>query len=169
MKRRSRYPDKVIAYALAQRGRGTKWKDIVDGIKQEFGIRPPSERQMRDWYKELGGGSADPERLLRESLVQVARATTPLAAFAAQKLAIQQVVPELVEAWRKGESPWIAGGTMIVSMLEQTVGSDTYDAIIRRYQQIREERGEKLVSLKDQEALLPGWIRTEESEERREQ
>lgn len=62
MKRRSRYPDKVIAYALSMRSRGIKWKQIESGIREAFGIKPPSERQMRDWYKEFSG-SVTGERL----------------------------------------------------------------------------------------------------------
>ncbi len=173
MKRRSRYADEVIAYVLAKRARNVKWNEIKDGIKQEFGLKPPSERQMRDWFNEMGGAASDPDRILKERLVQVTKATTPFAIFSAQKLLFEQGIPELVKAWGQGEDPWIAGGTMMLSMLEQTVGSETYNKIIKQYEQIREQRTEKLKGLKDQQNLLgpglpPGWVRKTEIGKERE-
>lgn len=161
MKRRSRYADEVIAYTLAQRAKGVKWKEVTRGIKEEFGITPPSERQMRDWYMEMGVSSADPERVLRERLLQVTRATTPFAIFTAQKQLFQKGIPELVEAWGRNEDPWIAGGTMVLSMLEQTVGAETYDEITRRYEKVRRQRKEQPVGIKEQQGLPPGWVREE--------
>jgi len=55
VKRRSHYSDKVIAFALAMRSRGIRWKQIESGIREAFEIKPPSERQMRNWYKEFSG------------------------------------------------------------------------------------------------------------------
>ncbi len=136
MKRKSRYDDKVIAFAVAERKRGVRWKEIVDAIGRHFGIKPPTERQMRKWYQEFGLDAADPEKLLRENLVKVARATTPVAAFATQKFAIEQV-PALVDAWKQGKDPWIAGGVMVLSMLEQTVGSEKFNQIIEEYKKNR--------------------------------
>lgn len=164
MKRRSRYPDKVIAYALAERSKGVRWKEITEGIKQTFGIKPPTERQMRDWYKELGG-AGDPERLLRESLVKVARAATPWAAFATQKHLVEQV-PALVEAWKEGKDPWIFGGIMVLSMLEQTTGTEAFNRILEEYQRVRKE--EIATGIREQDlypreisGLPPGWTKEE--------
>jgi len=139
LKRKSRYDDKVIAFAVAERKRGVRWKEIVDAIGRHFGIKPPTERQMRKWYQEFGVDAADPEKLLRENLVKVARATTPVAAFATQKFAVEQV-PALVDAWKQGKDPWIAGGVMVLSMLEQTVGSDKFNAILSEFQKTRKGR-----------------------------
>jgi hypothetical protein len=137
LKRKSRYDDKVIAFAVTERRRGAKWKEIVDTIAHHFAIKPPTERQMRKWYKEYGVDTADPEKLLRENLVKVARATTPIAAFATQKFAIEQV-PSLVEAWKQGKDLWIAGGIMVLSMLEQTVGSHKFNQLLQEYQLTRQ-------------------------------
>ena len=62
-----------------------------------------------------------------------------MAAFAAQQLAIEQGIPALVEAFQRKEDPLVAGGLMILSMLEQTVGKK-YDEIVRQYQEMRERR-----------------------------
>ncbi|MFC1982486.1 hypothetical protein ACFLV5_01670 [Chloroflexota bacterium] len=137
MKRRSRYDDKVIAFAVTERRRGAKWKEIVNTIAHHFAIKPPTERQMRKWYQEYGIDAGDPERLLRENLVKVARATTPIAAFTTQKFAVEQV-PYLVEAWKQGKDPWIAGGIMVLSMLEQIVGSDKFNQLLKEYQLTRQ-------------------------------
>jgi hypothetical protein len=91
---------------------------------------------MRKWYQEFGVDAADPEKLLRENLLKVARATTPVAAFTTQKYAIEQV-PALVDAWKQGKDPWIAGGVMVLSMLEQTVGSEKFNEILNDYQTTR--------------------------------
>jgi hypothetical protein len=139
LKRKSRYDDKVIAFAVAERKRGVKWKEIVDAIGRHFGIKPPTERQMRKWYEEFGIDAVDPEKLLKENLVKVARATTTMAAFTSQKFMVEQV-PTLVEAWKKGEDPWIAGGIMVLRMLEQTVGTAKFDLILEKYQKTRIEK-----------------------------
>lgn len=136
MKRKSRYDDKVIAFAVAERRRGVKWKEIVDAIASHFAIKPPTERQMRKWYQEFGIDAVDPEKLLKENLVKVARATTPIAAFATQKYAIEQV-PNLVEAYKQGKDPWIAGGIMVLSMLEQTIGTEKFNQLLDEYQKTR--------------------------------
>jgi len=132
LKRKSRYDDKVIAFAVTERRRGVKWKEIVDAIARHFAIKPPTERQMRKWYQEYGIDAVDPEKLLKENLVKVARATTPIAAFATQKYAIEQV-PNLVEAWKQGKDPWTAGGIMVLSMLEETVGTEKFNQILEEY------------------------------------
>jgi hypothetical protein len=108
---------------------------------------------MRKWYKEYGVDTADPEKLLRENLVKVARATTPIAAFATQKFAIEQV-PSLVEAWKQGKDPWIAGGIMVLSMLEQTVGSDKFNQVLQEYQLSRQKIIEPSLSTDSPDAEL---------------
>lgn len=136
MKRKSRYNDKVIAFAVAERRRGVKWKEIVEAIGRHFGMKPPTERQMRKWYQEFGVDAVDPEKLLTENLVKVARATTLNAVFTTQKFAVEQV-PTLVEAWKQGKDPWTAGGIMVLSLLEQTVGTKKFNQILEEYQKTR--------------------------------
>jgi len=97
------------------RRRGVKWNEIVDAIARHFAIKPPTERQMRKWYQEYGVDASDPEKLLKENLIKVARATTPIAAFATQKYAIEQVL----------------------SMLEQTVGTEKFNQLLEEYQKSR--------------------------------
>ena len=126
----------AIAFAVAERRRGVKWNEIVDAIACHFAIKPPTARQMRKWYQEYGVDAIDPEKLLKEKLVKVARATTPIAAFATQKYAIEQV-PVLVEAWKQGKDPWTAGGIMVLSLLEQTIGTEKFDQILDEYQKGR--------------------------------
>jgi len=147
MKRKSQYPDKIIAYALAQRSNRARWKEIQDGIRREFGIKPPSDRQMREWCKEFGGGANEPEKILRQTLVEMAKASTPWAAFTTQKFVIDQV-STIVDAWKRGERPWIVGGIIIMSVFEEMVGSDMFEEILRRYEEGRAGRKEKLA----------GWI-----------
>ena len=136
MKRKSRYNDKVIAFAVAERRRGVKWKEIVEAIGRHFGMKPPTERQMRKWYQEFGMDAVDPEKLLRENLVKVARATTLNAVFTTQKFAVEQV-PTLVDAWKQGKDPWTAGGIMVLSLLEQTVGTEKFNQVLEEYKNIR--------------------------------
>jgi len=127
LKRKSRYGDKVIAFAVTERRRGVKWNEIVDAIARHFAIKPPTARQMRKWYQEYGVDAVDPEKLLKENLIKVARATTPIA----------EQVPTLVEAWKQGKDPWTAGGIMVLSMLEQTVGTEKFNQILEEYQKSR--------------------------------
>lgn len=142
MTRGARFPEKVIAFALTERSRGARWKDIQRAIKQEFHIEPPSERQMRTWYKEYGGGSIDPEKMLREALIKVVRGLTPMVAFSTQEWAIQQI-PTLMKAREQNIDPKVAWGIMILDMLEETVGRDAYDEIVSGYQKTRDARKEE--------------------------
>ncbi len=137
MKRKSRYSDKVIAFAIAERNRGVKWQAITEAVGRHFAIKPPTERQMRKWFQEFEG-LEDPEKILRENLVKVARATAPMAAFTTQKFIVEQV-PGLVEAWKQGKDPWTAGGIMVLSLLERTVGSERFNQIVGEYQKTRKE------------------------------
>jgi len=148
MKRRSRYSDEVIAFVLAERGKGTKWKEIMDGIAREFNTKPPSERQMRSWYKYYGGGTTDKDRLVRETLIKVARDSTPAVAFQTQQFFVQQGVPTLLDYYYQFKDIHLAGAIMSFLVLEQMVGSEVYEKGLKIYQEERERRGEKII----------GWI-----------
>lgn len=139
-KRGRRFSSKVIAFAVTERSRGVRWKDIRNAVKQEFQIRPPSERQMRSWYDEYNGGSIDLEKMLREALIKATRDSISAAALATQQLALQQSIPALLKALRQHKEPRLAGAVMILSTLEQMVGSELYERGIKEYQQERERR-----------------------------
>ena len=38
----------------------------------------------------------------------------------------------MVDAWKRGEKPWIVGGIIIMSVFEEMVGSEMLDEILRR-------------------------------------
>ena len=137
MTRGTRFSEKVVAFVLTERSRGKRWNDIINAVRETFDIQPPTERQMRNWYREYGGVSISTEKLLRESLIKVARNTAPLVAFATQQVAVEQGIPALAEAFQRNKDPRIVGGVLILSMLEQTVG-DKFDEVIRIYQEIKE-------------------------------
>lgn len=149
-KRGRSFSKKVIAFAVTERSRGVRWKDIRNTIKQEFQIRPPSERQMRSWYHEYDGGSIDLEKMLREALIKAARESIPAAALATHQLALQQGMPALLKALRQNKDPCVAGVVMILSTLEQMVGSEVYEKGIRKYQQERKR--------KRQTVKITGWM-----------
>ena len=149
-KRGRRFPEKIIAFAVTERSRGVRWKDIRNAVKQEFQIRPPSERQMRSWYNEYDGGSIDLEKMIREALIKAARDSIPAVALATQQLTLQQGIPALLKALRQNKDPRIAGVVMILSTLEQMVGSEVYEKGIRKYQQERER--------KRQTVKIAGWM-----------
>jgi hypothetical protein len=141
MTRGSRFSEKIIAFALTERSRGKRWKDIQNSIKQEFQISvPPTTRQMLNWYKEYGGSAIDQEKILREAQIRVVKDLTPMVAFATQQWAIQQI-PKVEEARRKNLDPWMVQGVGLLRMFEQTVGSDLYDKVIEEYEQERKQRG----------------------------
>jgi len=139
-KRGRRFPEKIIAFAVTERSRGVRWKDIRNAVKREFQIRPPSERQMRSWYDEYNGGSIYLEIMLREALIKATRDSIPAAALATQQLALQRGIPAFLKALRQNKDPRLAGAVMILSTLEQMVGSELYERGIKKYQQEREKR-----------------------------
>jgi len=61
-----------------------------------------------------------------------------LAAFATQKYLLEQV-PNLVEAWEQGKDPWTAGGMMVLSILETTVGTEKFNQILEEYRNIHKD------------------------------
>jgi hypothetical protein len=143
MKRGTRFSDKVVAFALTERSRGKRWKDVQNAIQQEFQIDPPTERQMRNWYREYGGGTIDQDKLLRESLLKIIRDITPVAALTAQQLAAEKGMPRLLQALeRKGtkyvpkEDPAVVIGLFMLDFLEENLGGK-FDEVLKRYQEIR--------------------------------
>ncbi|MHC4104639.1 MAG: hypothetical protein ACYSR9_06850 [Planctomycetota bacterium] len=58
MKQGTRYPEKVMVFAVSRRLTGEKWKDVREAIRAEFGIEPPTERRMRDWVNNWGDASS---------------------------------------------------------------------------------------------------------------
>lgn len=174
MKQGTRFSDKVIAFSLTERSRGARWKDIQNAIKREFQMEPPSERQMRNWYKQYGGGSINAEKLLQESLVKVAKDSTTLAAFTTQQYTIAQVIPQFMNAYREGKDPQIVGTKILLMMVNQMVGDNTYERASMEYESEREERlkTRKLDGWMNQPGKTPpGWtaeaITSEDSEGRR--
>jgi len=95
---------------------------------------------MRSWYNEYDGGSIDLEKMLREALIKAARDSIPAAALATHQLTIQQGFPALLKALRQNKDPCVAGVVMILSTLEQMVGSEVYEKGIRKYQQERKRK-----------------------------
>lgn len=146
MKRGNQYSDKVIAFALAARARGNPWKKIVTDIATEFNTRPPSERQMRKWYKEWGASPSDQETFLKQTMLNTARAAIPAAAYATEKFAIEQGIPELMKALNDSEDPQIAIGMMILSMLEKQLGREIFDNAVSKYQRTRENSSETQIT-----------------------
>ena len=145
-----KYSEKIIAFALTERSRGVRWNDIQNSIRQAFQIQPPSERRMRSWYKEHGGGSIDLEKALREASIKVGRDSMVVAGLATQQLALQQGIPTLLKALRQNKDPRIASVIMILSTLEHMVGSEVYEKGIRKYQQKRRRRA--------QNTKITGWL-----------
>jgi hypothetical protein len=98
---------------------------------------------MRTWYRDYGGGSIDQERLLRETLIKMARDSTPVLALAAQQNVIQRGIPRLLQAFEKKgsgviqkEDPAIVVGLFLLSFLEENLG-EKFDEVLRRYHEIR--------------------------------
>ena len=146
MKRRSRYSDELIGYVLTERGKGAKWKEIINGIKQEFQTKSPSERQMRAWlvyYRALRG--TDQDRMVRETLVKIARDSTPIAAFQTLQFTVQEGIPTLMDWYRQTGDPYVAGVVTVLCTLEKIVGSKLYDEGTKVYQQERERKAESAI------------------------
>jgi hypothetical protein len=148
MKQGARFPENVIAFALTERSRGKRWKDIQTAIKQEFQIEPPTERQMRRWYGEYGGGTIDRDKLLRETLIKSIRASTPALALAAQDTVIEKGLPALLAAYERigskymqKDDPAVVAGLFLLLQLEQNLGAK-FDEVLRRYQEIRGGKGQ---------------------------
>ena len=145
MKKGTKFSEKVVAFALTERSRGKRWKDIENAIRQEFQIEPPSERQMRNWYREYGGGAIDQDKLLRESLIKIIRDSTPIWALTAQQIAMEKGLPRLLQTFeRQGakymqkEDPAVAIGLSLLFYMEETLG-EKFDEVLRRYRETREK------------------------------
>jgi len=139
-KRRPHFSAKVIAFAVTERSRGVRWKDIRNAIKQEFQIRPPTQRTMRSWYTEYDGGSIDLEKMIREAMIKAARDSIPVAALATLQLTLQQGMPALLKALRREKDPHVAGTAALLAVLEKMVGSEAYERGVKKYREERRER-----------------------------
>jgi len=147
VKRGTRFSEKVVAFVLTERSRGKRWSDVTNAVREAFQIEPPTERQMRNWYREYGGGAIDQEKLLRETLIKMVRDSTPVVALAAQQNVIERGIPRLLQAFEKKgsgfvqkEDPAVVIGVFLLAFLEENLG-DKFDEALRRYQEIKGGKG----------------------------
>ena len=135
-----KYPEKLVAFAVTERARGCTWKRVQFSIKEEFGITPPSARQMRKWFEWHSGATFGLENVFREALIKAVRESIPAAALATLHIAQEKGIPVLLEALRRHRDPSVAGVVMVLAQLEETAGSPAFDAGLQRYLSQRQQK-----------------------------
>ena len=57
---RRSFKREVRDYVIVERYKKKPWKEIVAGVRDKFGIEPPSIRIMQSWFHDYQGAMADP-------------------------------------------------------------------------------------------------------------
>lgn len=57
---RRSFKREVRDYVIVERYKRKPWKEIVAGVRDKFGIEPPSIRIMQSWFHAYQGATADP-------------------------------------------------------------------------------------------------------------
>jgi len=122
-----RFNLQVKLFALDERAKGEGWKAIGQGIRDKFGIEPPTVRAMQKWEKKL-------DRLaLSHQLMREVRGRMPNIEAEAQVRFAQELIPLLWQAKDAGQDMEVSGWKWFLKLVEDQLGSDKFEHIIREY------------------------------------
>ena len=80
------------------------------------------------------------EKLFREVLIKAVRASVPAAALATLLIAQEKGMPILLEALRRHRDPSVAGVIMVLSGLEETIGTPAFEKGVQKYLSQRQQK-----------------------------
>ena len=127
-----RFNIQVKLFALDERAKGEGWKAIGQGIRDKFGIEPPTVRAMQKWEKKL-------DRLaLSHQLMMEVRGQMPRIEKEAQVRFAQELIPVLWQAKDAGQDIELSGWKWFLQLMESQLGKQNFEYIIREYMAERE-------------------------------
>jgi hypothetical protein len=133
----TRYPDKVIQFAVFRRIRGEPWKNIQTAITKEFKISPPTIRRMRDWVK-LWEDLKNMPPSVKFVSAKVPKRIWAVYAKTRDNSMLMDVSRSFVEsiynAWKQRKDPMAAWALEMLHRMEQTAGPGSLGAAIAEYQ-----------------------------------
>ena len=122
-----RFNIQVKLFALDERAKGEGWKAIGQGIRDKFGIEPPTVRAMQKWEKKL-------DRLaLSHQLMMEVRGQMPRIEKEAQVRFAQELIPVLWQAKDAGQDIELSGWKWFLQLMESQLGKQNFEYIIREY------------------------------------
>ena len=128
---------KVKLYVLDERAKGEGWKIIRQGIKEKFDIEPPTVRAMQKWEKKL-------DRLsLSHQLMKEVKGQMPAIVGDAQARVAQELIPILWRAKDIGQDIDLVGWKWLLSLMENQLGSERFDYVLREYMEERDRRKQR--------------------------
>jgi len=139
---RTNYPEAMVSFAVMQRNRGKKWRDIRSEMAGHFKGKVPGERRMRQWAKawEDDYKLGDTLARLEQKVAAINEAFPDLAGMAILGEAVDQMKP-VIEALRQGKDPALVAGAGVLSRLEQLAGPRAFEAIVSEYMRARATHG----------------------------
>jgi hypothetical protein len=147
-KRKSRYLQSVISFAVSERARGLLWREIRSEIGKYFRIAPPSERAMRDWVRQAGVPSRPrPVRMLPSVDMDKLAGAYLDAHWSGGRLNETLLMGVLVEGLRlsqqalhRGQDPEVAAGAEILRRMAEISGDEKVQKMIREYEAMQVAR-----------------------------
>jgi len=139
-----RYPLEVKMFVIERRRDGNdEWSKIKQGIREKFGMEPPTLRAMQRWDKELD----------RTALSKALKARAKKDAQAAKEQTVtmlaQDLLPTLWKAVDAGEEIEYSGWNWFFRLVEATLGTQKFRNFIIRY--LKEREGQPDITPEDTE------------------
>lgn len=125
-----RYQTDMIAFVIAERTRGSSWKEVGEAVRRRFEIKPPTERQMRTWWKRYG---ADRSTGVRDLLIKAFEESTQKMVAQSFRLFCELGIPSLSRMEELGVPGDLAPWLSVMVTLEAQLGSQAFDQLLEEY------------------------------------
>ena len=123
----------VKLFAISSRREGKGWGEIRRAIKERFGTeRAPTVRSLQKWEKETDW------EIIDRSLKEKAKKQAEVVKGRALTIVAEDLLPRLWKARGAGEDIEYAGWSWFFSILENTLGSETFKGFMKKYLEERE-------------------------------
>jgi len=157
-RRNTRYPDKVVTFAVSQRATGVPWDKIRRDITKLFKIEPPTARRMRDWVKLWGEIKAKKAgKYVTFNIPKRWSGVFEKTHDMQQYIVLStRIMSGVYNAWQRRDDPMAAWVLEILHIIEEVAGRKAFDDALTRYQEERtKEAGTRLAEAKIHLGIKP--------------
>lgn len=126
-----KYSLQIRLYVMQERDKGKTWREVINSIKERFGIEAPTMRMMQKWLKET-----ERERL-SQMLVEETKKNLPQAGTEALAYFQKNLLPTLWQGIDAGRDIAKICCMWMMGVMEQTFGSATFEEALCEYSQKR--------------------------------
>ena len=128
-----KYSLQIRLYVMQERDKGKTWREVINGIKERFGIEAPTMRMMQKWLKETE------REKLTQMIIEETKKKIPQAGAEALAYFQQNLLPVLWQGIDAGRDIAKICCMWMMGVIEQTFGSATFEEALCEYSQKRAE------------------------------